>query len=74
MPKKVHKAKLFSFEANLLQNGNVEIIWDSVSPEEFEKEINTNLPDYEGSLSVASMLRYFRSIADEMIDKSRRFI
>ena len=40
-----------------------------LTAEEFEKEINTNIQDYEGSHSVASMLRYFRSVADEMIDK-----
>ena len=32
------KAKLFSLEAFLNKDGNVEILYDAVEPEEFEKK------------------------------------
>ena len=31
------KAQLFKLEANLLTNGNVELTYDSVRPEDFER-------------------------------------
>ena len=34
------KAKLFSLEAFLNKDGNVEILYDAVEPEEFEKTMN----------------------------------
>jgi hypothetical protein len=68
------KAKLFSLEANLLQNGNVEMQYDSVDPEEFENTMNKGMPDYEGSHSIASLIRYLKSIAEEAMDKSRKYI
>ncbi len=71
---KKHKANLFQFTAYLNQDGNVELVWDSVSPEEFESTMNKGMPEYEGSHSVASLLRYLQSMGDEMMDKSSRYI
>ena len=68
------KAKLFSLEANLLTSGNVEILWDGVNPEDFEREMNLGMPEYEGSHSVASLIRYLRTVGDEVIDKSRTYV
>lgn len=68
------KAKLFSLEANLLTNGNVELTWDGVDPDDFEREINLGMPMYEGSHSVASLIRYLRTVGDEVMEKSRSYI
>jgi hypothetical protein len=74
MAKKQHKANLFSFNAYLDQNGNVELIWDGVPPDKFEAVMNEGMPEYDGSHSIASLLRYLRSMADEMMDKSNKYI
>ena len=71
---KKHKANLFQFTAYLNQDGNVELVWDSVSPEEFESTMNKGMPEYEGSHSVASLLRYLQAMGDEIMDKSSRYI
>ena len=71
---KKHKANLFQFTVYLNQDGNVELVWDSVSPEEFESTMNKGMPEYEGSHSIASLLRYLQSMEDEMMDKSGRYI
>ena len=68
------KAKLFSLEANLLNNGNVELVWDGVNPDECEREMNLGMPLYEGSHSVASLIRYLRTVGDEVMEKSRRYV
>ena len=68
------KAKLFSLEANLLTSGNVELTWDGVDPDDFEREMNLGMPEYEGSHSVASLIRYLRTVGDEVMEKSRSYI
>jgi len=68
------KATLFSFNAYLRQDGKVELVKDMVRPEEFQKEMDAGVPDYDGSHSIASMLRYFSSVTDEMMDKSGGYI
>lgn len=68
------KAQLFRLEANLLTNGNVEILYDSVRPEDFERTMNQGMPEYEGSHSVASLVRYLRTMADEAMQKSSSYL
>ena len=68
------KAKLFRLEANLLTNGNVEILYDAVNPEDFERTMNEGMPEYEGSHSVASLVRYLRSVAEEAVEKSSTYV
>ena len=68
------KAQLFKLEANLLTNGNVELLYDSVRPEDFERTMNKGMPEYEGSHSVASLLRYLRTVADEAMQKSSTYL
>ena len=74
MPKKKHKANLFQFTAYLNQDGHVELVWDGVPPHEFESAMNKGMPEYEGAHSIASLLRYLRSMGDEMMEKSRTYI
>lgn len=68
------KAQLFKLEANLLTNGSVELTYDSVRPEDFERTMNEGMPEYEGSHSVASLLRYLRTMADEAMQKSSSYL
>ena len=68
------KATLFSFNVYLRQDGKVELAKDMVRPEEFQKEMDAGVPDYDGAHSIASLLRYVNSVTDEMIDKSRQYV
>ena len=74
MARKKHKANLFSFNVYLKQDGNVEILFDGVKPEDFESVMNKGMPEYDGAHSIASLLRYLRSMADEMLEKSNKYI
>jgi hypothetical protein len=74
MAKKQNKANLFQFTVYLKQDGNVEMNWDGVPPDLFESTINKGMPEYEGAHSIASLLRYLRSNADDIMEKSRQFI
>ena len=68
------KASLFKFEANLLPNGKVELLSESVKPEEFEAVMNKGMPEYDGSHSIASLLRYLQSSSNEALEKSTRYV
>jgi hypothetical protein len=74
MAKKQHKANLFQFTAYLNQDGNVELVWDGIPPDKFEATISKGMPEYDGAHSIASLLRYLRSMGDEMMENSRKFI
>jgi hypothetical protein len=56
------------------QDGNVELGYDGVPPDLFESTMNKGMPEYEGAHSIASLLRYLRSNADDVMEKSRQFI
>jgi len=68
------KATLFSFSVYLRQDGKLELDKQSVRPDEFQKEMDAGVPDYDGAHSIASLLRYVNSVTDEMIDKSRQYV
>lgn len=68
------KANLFKFEANLRQDGKVELNADCVNIEQFERTMNEGLPEYDGAHSIATLLRYLKSMSDEMMDKSSKYI
>jgi len=69
-----NKACLFKFEANLLQSGKVELLTDCVNIQEFERTMNEGLPEYDGAHSIATLLRYLKSMSDEMIEKSGKYV
>ena len=68
------KAKLFSLEAHLNKDGNVEMNYEAVKPEDLEKELNSGLPMYSGTSQVASLLRYLRKCADDIMSGSQNYI
>ena len=67
-------ANLFTFQANLKQNGTIELTWEGVKPEEFESTMSSGLPEWVGAHSTASLLRYLRSMGDEIMEKSRNYV
>ena len=68
------KAKLFTLEAYLNKDGNVELNYEAVKPEDLERELNTGFPMYDGTSQVASLLRYLRKSADDIMSGSRNYI
>jgi acylphosphatase len=73
MPKKI-TANLFRFEANLLRDGNIELIMNSPDEREVENLLASGVPEYDGAHAVASVMRYLKTMGNEMMDKSRNFI
>ena len=74
MANKSTESNLFTFQANLKQNGTIELTWEGVKPEQFESAMVEGLPQWDGSHATASLLRYLRSMGDEMMEKSRNYI
>ena len=68
------KAQLFSLTAHLRQDGKIELNKEMVRPEELEKEMDAGMPTYEGTHSIASLLRYLNSCADDIIEKSTKYV
>ena len=68
------KAKLFSLEVFLNKEGNVEMNYEAVKPDDLERELNNGLPMYSGTSQVASLLRYLRKCADDIMSGSRNYI
>jgi len=68
------KAKLFSIEAFLTRDGNVEVLYDVVNHDEFEKTMNMGLPMYEGTTKVAQFIKFLESKAKEIMDKSGGYL
>ena len=68
------KAKLFSIEAFLTRDGNVEVLYDSVDPDEFERTMNMGLPMYEGTTKVTQFIKFLESKAKEIMDKSGGYL
>ena len=68
------KATLFSFNVYLRQDGKVELDKQLGIPEECQKEKDAGVPEFDWAHSIASMLRYFSSVTDEMMEKSNGYI
>ena len=47
------KATLFSFNVYLRQDGKVELDKQMVKPEEFQKEMDAGVPEFDGAHSIA---------------------
>ena len=68
------RTKLFVLQAYLQQDGNILLECESVSPSDFESVMNKGMPDYEGTYSVTSLLRYLIDTGNEVLEKSKNFI
>jgi len=45
-----------------------------VNADQFVRLMEKDLPAYEGTFKVASLLRYLKSVGDEVLNKSSRYI
>jgi len=74
MSNKHLKMDLFKITAKLNDKGSVELDMDYVEPDQFVRAMEKDLPSYEGTFKVASLLRYLKSVGNEMMEKSSRYI
>jgi len=68
------QADLFNLSCKLNSDGNVELDYQAVDPEEFVKTMEQGFPEYEGTFKVASLVRYLRELAEEALNNSNRYI
>ena len=73
MPKKP-RADLFTLTCKLNTDGNVELEYNSVNPDDFAREMENKFPKYEGTFKVSSLIRYLRQTADEVMNNSGRYV
>ena len=73
MPKKP-KADLFTLTCKLNTDGNVELEYSSVNPDDFAREMENKFPQYEGTFKVSSLIRYLRQTGDEVMNNSGRYV
>ncbi len=73
MPKKP-RADLFSLTCKLNTDGNVELEYNSVNPDDFAREMENKFPQYEGTFKVSSLIRYLRQTGDEVMNNSGRYV
>jgi len=73
MPKKP-RADLFTLTCKLNTDGNVELEYSSVNPDDFAREMENKFPQYEGTFKVSSLIRYLRQTGDEVMNNSGRYV
>lgn len=72
--RKKSKATLFNLEVFLNENGDIELETQSVDPDTFIKTMEAGVPNYEATYKVASLIRYLKSMNDEIYEKSRKYV
>jgi|TARA_A100001015_G_scaffold277261_1_gene336275 hypothetical protein len=73
MPKKP-RADLFTLTCKLNTDGNVELEYSSVNPDDFAREMENKFPQYEGTFKVSSLIRYLKQTGDEVMNNSGRYV
>ncbi len=74
MNKKRPRADLFKLTAVMNDKGNVEMDMDCVNPEHFIRAMEKGMPSFDGTYKIASLVRYLKSMGDEAIEKSSRYV
>ena len=72
--RKKSKATLFNLQVFLNENGDIELETQSVDPEVFIQTMEAGMPSYEATYKVASLIRYLKSMNDEIFEKSGRYV
>jgi hypothetical protein len=72
--KKRLKATLFDLHVFMNEKGDVELEIQSVSPEDFTETMDSEMPHYDGTYKVASLIRFLRSIGEEVREKAGRYV
>ena len=73
MPKKP-KAELFTFTCKLNTDGNVELEYSAVNPDDFARTMENKFPQYDGTFKVSSLIRFLKETADDIFSKSGRYV
>jgi len=47
---------------------------DCVNPEHFIRAMEEGMPSFDGTYKIASLVRYLKSMGDEAIEKSSRYV
>tara|TARA_A200000159_G_scaffold135519_1_gene134646 strand:- start:223 stop:450 length:228 start_codon:yes stop_codon:yes gene_type:complete len=68
------KALLFNLTASMNDRGDIELEVDSVNPEDYIRTMEAGMPSYEGTYKVASLIRYLKSVSEEILEKSGRYV
>jgi hypothetical protein len=68
------KALLFNLTASMNDKGDIELEVDSVNPEDYIRTMEAGMPSYEGTYKVASLIRYLKSVSEEILEKSGRYV
>jgi hypothetical protein len=68
------KALLFNLTASMNDKGDIELEVDSVNPEDYIRTMEAGMPSYEGTYKVASLIRYLKSMSEEILEKSGRYV
>ena len=68
------KAELFNLTCVMNTDGHIELDYQAVDPEEFVKTMERGFPEYEGTVKVASLVRYLREIGDDVMANSSRYV
>lgn len=72
--KKKSKAILFNLTAFMNEKGDVELEVETINPDDYVRVMESGLPEYEGTYKVASLVRYLKSMGDEILEKSGRYV
>jgi len=54
--------------------GDVELEVETINPDDYVRVMESGLPEYEGTYKVASLVRYLKSMGDEILEKSGRYV
>lgn len=72
--KKTYKATLFNLTALMNDKGDIELEVESVNPDDYIRAMEAGMPSYEGTYKVASLIRYLKSMSDEIMEKSGKYV
>lgn len=74
MAKRLRKATLFDLHVFMNDRGDIEIETSRVDPDEFAAVVNRDMPYYEATYSVASLIRFLNEMGDEIRERARRYV
>ena len=74
MAKRPRKATLFDLHVFMNDRGDIEIETSRVDPDEFAAVVNRDMPYYEATHSVASLIRFLNEMGDEIRERARRYV
>lgn len=74
MAKRSRKATLFDLHVFMNDRGDIEIETSRVDPDEFVEIVDREMPYYEATHSVSSLIRFLNEMGDEIRERARRYV